>query len=56
MTDVSLACEVCGTELEAPLCCNEPMGYKDGVFVCAQCGADEEVRICCGKKMKVAIS
>ncbi len=56
MADVSLVCEVCGTNLESPLCCNEPMEYKDGVFVCAFCGANEEVQICCGKKMKVAIS
>ncbi len=56
MADVGMVCEVCGTEIEVPLCCNEPMAYKDGVMVCSLCGADEEVQICCGKKMKVVVS
>lgn len=48
-----LSCNLCGTELDVPMCCENDMDEEGGMLVCSLCGSKKEVPLCCGKKMKV---
>ncbi len=48
-----LVCEICGSEIKVPKCCNQSMILKEGYLLCC-CSEDcghQPVPKCCGQNM-----